>query len=374
MRGKIVIAGIGNTKFGSTPGRSPTSLIVEAVREALADAGIGKELIDAVLVKPSTSAPQLMTGQAVAEALGIQPKIGMSWDQGGAAIGGMISYAALAIDAGLCEVAIVCFGDNPKTGTSAVYASSSGDDATFGWFGAVAGYAMAARRHMRQYGTTERQLGAVPISGRRHGAANPTAQLRKPLTEEAYLASPFLVAPYRRDDIALLSDGGAAIVMMSARRARELNVRAPVPILGFGQFQSSWDIRQRSDLTVSGAVGAGAAAFAMAGLGPRDIHVAQLYDCFSIVPIITFEDYGFCRKGEGGAFVAGGRIEIDGELPLNTAGGLLSETGMPGMQLVLEGVRQVRGEANLQAKRAETCIISSQGGSMQTHATLIIGR
>ena len=373
MRGRTVIAGIGNTAFGTLSGRSTTSLIVEATRNALADANVDKTMVDALLVKPSTSAPQLMTGQIVAEALGLQPKLGMSWDQGGAAVIGMISYASLAIEARLCDIAVICFADNPRTGSSEVYRSSAGTDGLFGYVGVPAAYAMIARRHMEQYGTTPRQLGAVPIAARRHGTANPSAQLRKPLSMADYLDEPYIVDPFRRSDCALVSDGGAAIVLMSAERARQLAVRAPVPIMGFGLGQSSWDVRLRQDLTTTCATVSAATAFSAAGLAPEDIDVAQLYDCFSIVPIMTLEDYGFCKKGQGGAFVEDGRIEIDGDLPMNTAGGLLSETGMPGMQLVLEGVRQVRGNANLQARKANTCIVSSQGGIMQTHGTLIIG-
>lgn len=372
--GSVVIAGIGSTRFGGLPGRSTTSLVVEASRNALEDAGIEKCDIDALLVKPPTSAPGLMKGQLIAEAMGLQPSIGMAWDQGGAAIMGMVSYAALAIEAGLCKIALICFADNPKSGSAHAYSSAANDDATFGWVGVPPAYAMVARRHMQEFGTTARQMGAIPVAARRHGAANPAAQLRKPLSIDEYLDVPYLVSPFRRDDCALVSDGGAAFILMSAEEAKARGVRAPVPVLGFGQGQSSWDVRLRPDLTSTQAVKSGAMAFAMAGMKPSDIDVAQLYDCFSIVPIMTLEDYGFCAKGAGGAFVEGGRIEIDGDLPLNTAGGLLSETGMPGMQLVLEGVRQVRGEATLQARKANTCIVATQGGIMQTHGTLIIGR
>jgi acetyl-CoA acetyltransferase len=182
------------------------------------------------------------------------------------------------------------------------------------------------------------------------------------------------VAPFRREDACLVSDGGAALVVMSARRAQELNVPRSVPILGFGQGQTAWETHLRADLTTTQAVVSAKTAFAMADLSPKDIDVAQFYDCFTIVPIMTLEDYGFCSKGAGGPFAADGRLEIDGDLPMNTAGGLLSETGMPGMQLVIEGVRQMRGEANLQAKRARNCIVSNQGGVMQTHSTLILGQ
>jgi len=161
---------------------------------------------------------------------------------------------------------------------------------------------------------------------------------------------------------------------MSAERARSLGIDHAVPILGFGQGQSSWDVAQRADLTRTCAEVSGATAFAMAGLSPRDIDVAQIYDCFTITVLMTLEAYGFAPHGRGGAFCAAGRLEIDGELPLNTAGGLLSESGMPGLQLVTEGVRQMRGSANLQVRNARTCIVSNQGGIMHTHSTLILGQ
>jgi acetyl-CoA acetyltransferase len=183
-----------------------------------------------------------------------------------------------------------------------------------------------------------------------------------------------IVAPLTRDDCCLVSDGGAAVVVMSAARARQLQVDKPVPILGFGQGQTSWEVVQRPSLTSTAALVSAQTAFQMAGLTPRDIDVAQLYDCFSIVPLITLEDYGFCKKGQGGHFAADGRLELGGELPLNTAGGLLSETGMPGLQLVIEGVRQIRGESVNQVPNARKCIVSNQGGIMHTHSTLILGQ
>jgi len=222
VRGKYVIAGIGQTAFGALPGRSTISLHVEAVRNALADCGIGKDLVDALLVKGPTSAPELMYGQKLAEALGMQPRVGGVWDQGGAANASLIGYAAMAIESGQCEIAVVSFADNPKTGSRAAYGRAKGDGALFGWFGAPAGYAMIARRHMGEFGTRPEHLGAVAVASRRHGAANPRAQLRKPLALDAYLETPPLVAPFRRDDCALVSDGAAAVIVMSRSRAAEL--------------------------------------------------------------------------------------------------------------------------------------------------------
>ena len=264
--------------------------------------------------------------------------------------------------------------DNPRTGSRHAYEKAWGDDAAYGWFGVPAGYAMLARRHMEEFGTTSDQLGAIAVAIRRHGAANPRAQLRKPLTLEQYRESPWVVDPLRRDDCCLVSDGAAAVVLMSAQRAKSLGVNKAVPILGFGQGQTSWDVAQRADLTRTGAEISGATALAMAGLRAQDIDVAQIYDCFTITVLMTLEAYGFAPHGQGGPFCTDGRLEIGGELPVNTAGGLLSESGMPGLQLVLEGVRQMRGEAVLQVPAARTCIVSNQGGIMHTHSTLILGQ
>ena len=374
MQGKVVIAGVGNTAFGKLLGRSTLSMNVEAVRKALADAGIDKAQVDGLFVKFPTSRFEMMYGQKLAETLGIVPRIGGVWDQGGASNASMIGYAAMAIEAGQCEIALVCLADNPATGSRQAYEKAWGDDSVYGWFGTPASYGMIARRHMGEYGTTSDQLGAIAVACRKHGAANPNAQLRKPLTLDQYRASRMIAAPLRRDDCCLVSDGGAAVVVMSAQRAKELGVAKPVPILGFGQGQTSWEVVQRPVLTSTAAKVSAQTAFKMAGLTPKDIDVAQIYDCFTIAALMTLEDYGFCAKGEGGHFVEDGRIEIGGELPINTAGGLLSETGMPGLQLVIEGVRQMRGDAITQVKGARSCVVSNQGGIMHTHSTLILGQ
>lgn len=337
------------------------------------DANISKGDVDALLVKGPTSAPELMYGQKLADALGMSPKVGGVWDQGGAANASLIGYAVMAIEHGQCEVAVVTFADNPKTGDSSGYSKARGEGELFGWAGVLAGYAMVARRHMGEYGTRSEHLGAVAVNSRRNGAANVNAQLRKPLTLDEYLAGDLLVSPFRRDDCALVSDGAAAVVVMSAKKARELKVEKPVPILGFGQGHTSLDLVQRPALTSTMARASAETAFKMAGLTPRDIDVAQLYDCFTIVVLMTLEDYGFCGKGQSGDFVSDGGITSGGQIPINTSGGLLSETGMPGMQMIIEGVRQMRGEAVIQTPHARTCIVSNQGGVLHTHSTLILG-
>jgi len=374
MRGKTVIAGIGHTAFGKLPGRSTVSLNIEACRKAVEDAGVSPRDVDALLVKVPTSKVEMMYGQKLAEAMGLEPRVGGVWDQGGASNISMIGMAAMAIEAGQCDVALVALADNPRTGTRQAYEKGWGDDAVFGWFSVVASYAMIARRHMHDHGTTPEQLARIAIACREHGAANPDAQLRKPLTMDDYFASPFVVEPLRRADCCLISDGAAAVVVMSAKRARELGVPAPVPILGFGQGNSSNDVTLRSDLTETKADVSAQTAYAMAGLEPEHIDVAQIYDCFTITALMTLEAYGLCPRGHGAGLFEEGGFGIEGRLPLNTSGGLLSETGMPGLQLVLEGVRQMRGVSCNQRKGARSCIVSNQGGIMHTHSTLILGQ
>lgn len=372
-RGDVVIAGIGHTAYGKLPDRSTVSLNVEACRNALADAGIEKDLVDGVWAKVPTSKLEFLYGAKVAEALGIQPNVGGVLDLGGASNIAMISYAALAIEAGMADVVLITSADNPRSGTRQAYEKAYGNDAPYGWLGIAAGYAMIARRHMIEYGTTQEQLGAIAVTCRRHGAANPAAQLRKPVDLDDYLRSPLVVEPLRRDDCALVSDGAAAVVVTSAERARELGVPNPVPILGFGQGHTAWDIAQRPTLTETAASRSARQAFAMAGVTPAQVDVAQLYDCFTITALMSLEDYGFCAKGEAGAFAQAGEIEIGGTLPLNTSGGLLSETGMPGMQMVIEAARQVRGRSTSQVAGAGIALASGQGGVMHTHATLVLG-
>ena len=374
LSGKAVIAGIGATRFGALPGRTTISMNVEAIRKALNDAGIEKDAVDALYVKCPTSKFEMMYGQKIAEAIGLQPRIGGVWDSGGSSNVIMISQAIMAIEAGQCEIAVVTFADNPKTGSAASYSHPRGEDALYGWFAVLSSYAMIARRHMGELGTPREALGAVAVAARRHGAQNPNAQLRKPLALDDYMDMPPMVAPFCRDDCTLVSDGAAAVVVMSTERARKMGVAKPVPVLGFGFGQTSWDVTQRPDMTSTQAKVAGETALKMAGLKPKDMDVAQIYDCFTITALMTLEDYGFAKKGQIADFVKGGNIEIGGELPMNTSGGLLSETGMPGMQLIHEGVRQMRGDASLQVKGAKHCIISNQGGVMHTHAALILGQ
>ncbi len=373
LRGKYAIVGVGNTRYGKVPGISALAHNVDAIAMAIEDAGIAKSEIDAVLTKAPSSDFQMLWSAKVAQSLGIVPKVTATLDQAGASNIGLIGYAIMCMEMGMCSVAVISYGDNPLTGRRTFYNRPRGEEAAYGFFGAPLAYGMLARRHMLEFGTTSEQLGEVAVACRKHAALNPNAQFQTPITLEEHQASRFVAEPFHLLDCCPVSDGGAAIVVTSAERARDLRQK-PAYILGLGQGHPSWDLQHRDDWTTSGAKVSGEMAFEMAGLGPSDMQFAQLYDCFTIVPVVTLEDYGFCKKGEGGAFVGGGRVQLGGDLPLNTSGGLLGETGMPGMQLVAEGVRQIRGQCGpRQVKDAALGVVSGQGGIMTTHATMVLG-
>lgn len=374
MRGKYVIAGVGHTAFGKLPGRSTVSMNVEACRAALADAGVEKDRVDAVLVKVPTTAREMLYGQVMSEAMGLQPKWGFSLDQGGAANISLVNIAMMAIEAGQCEIALICYADNPKTGNRGFMRRSKTNEAgAFGWNSIMASYAMIHRAHMLEFGSKPEDFAEIAMACRNHGATNPNAQLKIPLSLDDYMDSPLIVEPIRRDDSCLVSDGGAALIVMSAKKAAELGVDKPVSILGIGHGQTSWDVQYRPTLTETPARFAADTAFSMAGIDRSDVSAVQLYDSFSVTVMMALEEYGFCARGHVGDFGREGRLRVGGDLPLNTSGGLISETGMPGLQLVIEGVRQLRGTAANQVKNAKNIVVSNQGGAMHTHATLILG-
>lgn len=374
MRGNTVIIGVGHTTYGKHPGRDRIDLIVEATRRAIADAGVSKDMLDGVMIKMANSAPSFLYGQKVSEALGLRPRMGCALDQGGAANVSLISYAAMAIDAGMMDMAVIGYGDTPRTGSHAVYHRPRGEDAAYGWYATAAGYAMIHQAYRQRYDTPDEHFGAVAVQCRANAMTNPSAHLRAELSMDDYLAGNWVVEPLRRDDCCLLSDGGAAVIICSAKRARGLGITNAVPILGFGQGQESWEVHLRPDLLDNMAAASADTAYRMAGVGPGDVDFAQLYDCFTVTALQTIEDYGLAPRGTAGAMALAEGIGVDGKLPLNTSGGLLSESGTPGLQLVIEAVRQMRGDARLQVNDPKVGIISNQGGSMHTHATLILGQ
>ena len=229
-------------------------------------------------------------------------------------------------------------------------------------------------RHMHEYGTTHDQLGAIAVAFRKHAGLNPLAQVREPMTLDDYHRSRFVVWPFHVLDCCLVSDGAAAFIVTSAERARDLR-QPPVHVMGMGRANNSRGWTYGDHMIELAAKESGEKAFRMAGLTPADIDTAQIYDCYTYIVLATLEDYGFCKKGEGGAFVEGGRLELGGALPTNTSGGMLSEGYVEGMLQIVEAVRQLRGQAGArQVPDAETAIVSGNGGNTVCHSTLILRR
>ena len=373
LQHRYCIVGVGNTAYGQTPGHSQLALNVMAIRAALEDAGLTTRDLDGVLTKAPTSTFPKLWAATVAEALRVKPNIVGTLDQAGATNIGLIQYAISCIELGQGEVVAIAYGDNPRTGTRASYARArGGDGAVAGLFGAPSSYAMAARRRMHEYGTTKEQLGHVAMTHRHHASMNPNAVYQEPITMDDYLSSRWVAEPFGLLDCCPVSDGGAAYIVTTEARAKELK-KKPVYVRGIGQSHPSWEIFRRPDLAASGAAVSGRLCFESAGMSPEDVDFCEIYDCFTIVPIITLEEYGFAPRGKGGELYQDGTTRLGGRLPCNTSGGLLSETGMPGTQLVCEAVRQLRGECGArQVKNPAIGLVSQQGGVLTTHATMLL--
>jgi acetyl-CoA acetyltransferase len=300
---------------------------------------------------------------------------------GGATASAMIQHAAQAVAAGLCSTVACVFSDAPlkppapdreRTSSGSAYGFVRGWEAAYGYFGVNAMYALVARRHMARYGTTQDQLGAVAVAQRRWANLNPQAQLHdQPLTLDEYHRSRWIVEPFHLFDCCLVSNGGLAVIVTSAERARDLR-RPPVYIRGMAQGHLGGD---PSDTLASGAVLTRGPALEMAGVTLRDVDVVSLYDCYTFTVIVTLEDYGFCAKGEGGPFVAEHVTGPGGRLAVNTGGGQLSSFYMWGMTPVSEAVIQVRGEGGRrQVAKHDVALVSGNGGVLSTHSTLVLGR
>jgi len=373
LRNRYCIVGVGNTVYGQTPGHSQLALNVMAIRAALADAGLTTRDLDGVLTKAPTSTFPKLWAATVAEAMRVKPDIIGTLDQAGATNIGLIQYAISCIELGQGDIVAIAYGDNPRTGTRATYARArGGDGAVAGLFGTPSGYAMAARRRMHEYGTTKEQLGHVAMTHRYHASMNPNAVYQTPITMDDYLAARWVAEPFGLLDCCPVSDGGAAYIVTTEARAKALK-KAPVYVRGIGQSHPSWEFYRRPDLAASGAATSGRLCFDAAGMKPEDVDFCEIYDCFTIVPIITLEEYGFVPRGKGGVLYQEGETRLGGRLPCNTSGGLLSETGMPGTQLVCEAVRQLRGECGpRQVKNPTVGLVSQQGGILTTHATMLL--
>jgi acetyl-CoA acetyltransferase len=385
IRGSVAI--VGATDMASPTGmleKPVRQLELEMVREALDDAGLAIADVDAVF-----SCTGMMASMELAEYLRIQPRYTDSTMTGGSSFEVHVEHATAALALGLCEVAVIVYAATPRSSKAgmgamagAMAAMGGGDSPMLEWdipygFGTPASsYSLAAMRHMTEYGTTSEQLAEIAVSTRRWASMNPRARYRDPLTVDDVLASPMVAAPLHKLDCCLVTDGAGAIVLTRADRARDL-ARDPVYVLGTGTSHThAMSISQMPDLTVTAGAVSGPKAFAMAGLSPSDVDVVETYDSFTITVLLALEDLGFCAKGEGGEFVAEGRLGPGGSTPTNTNGGGLSYThpGMYGMFLLVEAVRQLRGAAgDRQVPDAKVAVAHGCGGVLSSTSTVVLG-
>ena len=395
VRRNACLVGIGETryaKWGGIPDSSEYQLAIAAITAAVADAGLSMDDVDGL----ASFAEDRNDATFVAADLGL-PELRyatMSWLPGGGGACAAIANASMAVETGACEVVVVyrslCqgqfhrFGQGPGGRPSAGPARVPGlrrartmleahvaFTMPYGMFSPPIAYAMVLQRHMHRFGTTVEQMGQVAVTTRAHAARNPRAVMgTRPMTMEDYLSSRFVSEPFRLFDCCLENDGACAVVVTTAERARDL-ARTPVEVLaaaqgtprGFGHGQYANVGMPDDDYTSAGARTVADRLWARAGLGPRDIDVAEIYDHFTGLVLLSLEDFGFCPRGDGGPFAATGALAWpDGELPTNTHGGSLSEAYIHGLNHVVEGVRQLRGESTCQVEGAETCLVTSAAG------------
>jgi acetyl-CoA acetyltransferase len=373
------IVGVAESDLGVT-GRSALELQAQAVARALDDAGLALADVDGVA---SVGVPRFPAIQA-AEYLGLRPTWSDSTFTGGSSFEVLTARAAQAITAGHAQTVVVVYGSDQRSARSRSLGGvldpqqpESQFDAPYGPLSPVSFYALAAARHMHEYGTTSEQLAEIAVAAREWALLNPKAYRygSQPVTVDDVLASPVISSPLHVADCCLVTDGGGAVVLTSAARAKDLP-RAPVTVLGHGECTTHHGFTQMPDLTSTGAVQSGRAAFAEAGLKPENIDVVQVYDSFTITALLSLEALGFCARGEGGPFVADGKLRPGGGFAFNTTGGGLSYThpGMFGIFLVIEAVRQLRGESGpRQIDGARTALCHGTGGILSHNATLLLG-
>ena len=380
LRGQVAIAGVGHAGLGEAHGHTEMEVLAQAAARAVADAGLNMRDIDGLATCSSSAT---MWSMPVAEYLGLKPRYIEATMLGGSSFVSHLLPSVMALVSGQCNAVLVCYGSTQRT---AVFGRKEGvkartllDPQPFEYpyspLSPVTSYALAAARHMHQYGTTREQLAEVAVAARAWARLNPEAAMRDPLSIADVLASRPVSDPLTVRDCCLVSDGGGAYVMVRADRARQLK-QPPVYVLGSATAVWNRQISSMEDLTVTAAAESGKRALAMAGLTVADVDVAELYDAFTINTLLFLEDLGFCKKGEGGAFVQGGAIAPGGRLPVNTNGGGLScvHPGMYGIFLVIEAVRQLRAQAGeRQVQGADIALVHGNGGTLSSQSTAILG-
>ena len=375
LRAGAAIVGVAESDLGEVgPGFTPLDLIGQATSRALDDAGLKKEDVDGLF---SASAYYHMPTLSVGEYLGIRPRYSDATNMGGSSFVSHLFHAASAIDAGFCEVALIAYGSTQRSASGRLVSGSEAlpYEAPYKPRYPVSAYALAASRHMHEYGTTREQLADVAVAAREWAKLNPKAFMRDDLSVEDVIGSRMVSSPLSILDCCLVTDGGGAALVTSAERARDL-AKAPAYLLGAGEAHWHRNISQMPDLTTSAAAESGPRAYEMARLGPEDMDVVMLYDAFTINTVLFLEDLGFCEKGEGGPFVSGDRISPGGELAVNTNGGGLSynHPGMYGLLLLVEAVRQLRGECGeRQVADTNLALVHGNGGVLSSQVTAILG-
>lgn len=373
LNSAAAIVGVGAATQWAAPGRTPLDQLSEAVSYALADCGLTLRDVDGLFVGSSN---HFMPVLSVAEHLGLSPRFAESTSVGGASFVQHMLTAAMALEAGLCEVALLCYGSNQRTESGRLVTMSEPQpyEAPYDPRYPVMGFALAAARHMHEYGTTRAQLAEVAVAARKWAAHNPEALERAPLSIDDVLSSRMVHDPLTVRDCCLVTDGGAAIVMTRADRARDMP-KPPVYLLGAGAAYSHRQIASMPDLTTTAAVQSSARAYEMAGVRASDVDVLALYDAFTISTLVYLEDLGFCKKGEGGAFVENGRIAPGGALAVNTNGGGLScnHPGMYSLFLIIEAARQIRGDAPGLNTHAKIALCHGNGGMFACQVTALLG-
>jgi len=374
LRGTSAIVGTGHAGFGEAHGLTAYDVMAQSALAALGDAGLKLSDVDGLFC---TMMEDAMPALMAAEYLGIQPRFIDGTMTGGSSFVNYLTSATMALDAGLCDVALIVYGSNQRTASGKLVTVSRPPayESPYNPRYPISAYAMAAARHMHEYGTTRAQLADVAVAARAWAQHNPEAFERGQLSREDVLGARMVGDPLTVRDCCLVTDGGGAIVMVRADRARDFP-KAPVYVLGSAAESSHRQISQMKDFTVTAARESGKRAFAAAGVSPSDIQVIELYDAFTINTILFLEDLGFCAKGEGGAFVEGGRIAPGGALPVNTNGGGLScvHPGMYGIFTVIEAARQIRGDApGLQLDGIDLALAHGNGGVLSSQVTAILG-
>lgn len=383
IKNNVVIAGVGESDIGKVPELSGLGLNAQAAKRALDNAGLELKDVDGLLTAYSMTEPYFMMGSVLAEYLGIKPTFCASLTVGGGTPGAALHHAAMAIATGQAKTILVTAGENRATGQSRDAAVQALTQVGHPYFENPYGplipsfYAMIANRYMYEFGTTREQMAAVAVRAREHAVRHPASPMSKHITAEDVLTSKPISTPLNILDCCLISDAAGALVVTSADRAKDLK-SDPAYLLGIGESHTHEHMTMAPSLTEFGTRISGKAAYEMSGLSASDIDFAELYDCFSIVPIIEAEELGFAKRGEAGALFAEGVTSIDGSFPINTHGGLLSyaQAGASGgMHGIIEAVRQLRGhEGARQVKKHDIGLVHNEGGILSSHCTMILGR